>query len=285
MTTPLPPLQTAPHESSKRRELAALRERRKARLENDRLRRLQDTRHSPGLGNTENTGEGSTTTTPVPALRDAPRGSPKRRVSATQLAELRKRMAGYREEERPRNLQKEQELRDTLANTECDAETAGESSTRTPQDSTEAGVPPVAVTAPPPQASDNVQQPEPTNSNPTELEVALAIPNLRPEDRAFVERAIFKSTKKMVPGNATTARYVPDLLRGHRTNVFAGDSALTTGVQGTRTGLKASSNTTGKHSTTSLWGYVPVVGAFLLTLLDTPIHRNTRPLRRPKRTR
>jgi hypothetical protein len=233
MTTPLPPLQTAPHESLKCRKLAALREWRKAHLENDCLRRLQDTRHSPGLGNTENTGEGSTTTTPVPALQDALHGSPKHHVSATQLVELRKRMAGYREEEHLQNLQKEQELQDTLANTKCDAETAGKSSTRTLQDSTEASVPPVAVTALPPQASDNVQQLEPTNSNPTELEVALAIPNLHPEDRAFVERAIFKSSKKMVPGNATIARYVPALLRGHRTNIFAGDSTLTTGVQGT----------------------------------------------------
>jgi hypothetical protein len=273
----------APHKSSKCCELTALKEWRKAHLKNDRLCRLQDMRHSLGLGDTENTGKGSTTTMPVPALQDAPRRSLKHRISVTQLTELRNRMAGYREEECLRNLQKEQELQDALANTECDAETAGESSMWTPQDSTEAGVPPVTVTVPPPQASDNVQQPGPTNSNPTELEVALAIPNLCPEDRAFVKRAIFKSTKKMVPGNAMTARYVPALLCGHRTNVFAGDSALTTGVQGTRTGLKASSNTTGKHSTTSLWGYVPVVGAFLLTLLDTPIHRNTRPLRRPKR--
>jgi hypothetical protein len=69
MTVPPPPLQMAPHESPRRRELAALKERRKARLENDRLHRLQDMRHSLGLGDTENTGEGSTTTTPVPALR------------------------------------------------------------------------------------------------------------------------------------------------------------------------------------------------------------------------
>jgi hypothetical protein len=66
--------------------------------------------HSPGLGDTENTGEGSTMTMPVPALQDAPHGSSKHPVSATQLTELRKRMVGYREKEHLQNLQEEQEL-------------------------------------------------------------------------------------------------------------------------------------------------------------------------------
>jgi len=117
-------------------------------------------------------------------------------------------MAGYREEERLWNLQEEQELRDAPANTECNAETAGESSTWTAQDSTDTGETPglVATTVPPPQASDSSQKSGPSNADPTELEIALANPNLSPEDRAFVESTKFKNAKKMVPGNGTTAR-------------------------------------------------------------------------------
>ena len=40
----------------------------------------------------------------------------------------------------------------------------------------------------------------------TELEVALSNPNLCPEDQQFTKSAKFKNTKKMVPGNVTTAR-------------------------------------------------------------------------------
>jgi hypothetical protein len=117
-------------------------------------------------------------------------------------------MAGYREEEHLRNLQEEQELRDAPANTECNVETAGESSTWTAQDSTDTGETPglVATTVPPPQASDSGQKSGPSNADPTELEIALANPNLSPEDRAFVESTKFKNAKKMVPGNGTTAR-------------------------------------------------------------------------------
>ena len=207
MTAPLPPLQMAPHESPRHCELAALKEWRKAHLENDRLRKLQDARHSPGLGNTEKTGKGSTTSTPVPPLRDAPGGSPKRRVLASELADLRKRMAVYHEEERHLELQ-EEELRDTLANTECDTKTASEGSIRTAQDSIDAGAPPglVATMVPPPQGSDNSQESGLSNNNLTELEVMLANPNLPPEDRAFTESTKFKNVRKMVPGNVTTAR-------------------------------------------------------------------------------
>ena len=109
MTTPFPPLQMAPHESPRRRERVALRERTRVRRENDRLWRLQDARHSPGLGDTEKTGEGSTTTMPVPALLDAS-GFLKRSVPVAELAALKKRMVGYREEERRRKLQEEQDL-------------------------------------------------------------------------------------------------------------------------------------------------------------------------------
>ena len=90
-------------------------------------------------------------TTPVPALQEAPRGSPKCCIPAAQLAALRKRMVGYREEERLRKLQEEQELLDAPANAECNAEMTGECSTRTVQDSTDTGAPlVVAVAAPPP---------------------------------------------------------------------------------------------------------------------------------------
>ncbi len=82
----------------------------------------------------------------------------------------------------------------------------GEGSTWTMQDSIEAAAPSVAATAPPPQASDNGQQSGPTNRNLTELEIALANPNLHPEDKKFTKSAKFKHTKKMVPRNATTAR-------------------------------------------------------------------------------
>jgi len=195
----------APHESPRRRELTALKERRKAHLENDRLRKLQDGRDS--LDNTEKTSEGSTTSTPVPPLQDAPGGSPKRHVPASELADLRKRMVVYREEERRLELQ-EEELQDTLANTECNAEMAGEGSTQTAQDSTDAGAPPgpVTTTVPPPQGSDNGQESGLSNDNLTELEVMLANPNLPPEDRAFTESTKFKNVRKMVPGNVTTAR-------------------------------------------------------------------------------
>jgi len=183
-TTPFPPLQTAPHESPRYRERVALREQTRVRRENDRLWRLQDVRHSPGLGNTEKTGKGSTTTMPVPALLDAS-GFPKRSVLAVELTALKKRMVGYREEERCRKLQEEQDLRDALANTECDAEMTGEGSTQTVQDSTEAGAPPVAVMVPPLQASDSGQQLVLSDDNLTELEVVLANPNLHPEDRQY----------------------------------------------------------------------------------------------------
>jgi hypothetical protein len=115
-------------------------------------------------------------------------------------------MGGYREEERLWKLQEEQDLRDSLANTKCDTETAGKGSTRTVQASTDAGAPPVAATVPPPQALDNGQESGLTNDNLTELEIALANPNLHPEDREFARSARFKNPKKMVPGNGTTAR-------------------------------------------------------------------------------
>jgi len=59
-------------------------------------------------------------------------------------------MAGYCEEERLRKLQEEQELLDAPANAECNAETTGECSTRTAQDSTDASAPLVAAAAAPP---------------------------------------------------------------------------------------------------------------------------------------
>jgi hypothetical protein len=62
------------------------------------------------------------------------------------------------------------------------------------------------VTVPPPQASDNGQHSGSTNDNITELEIALANPDLRPDDRKFAESVKFKNAKKMVPGNGTTAR-------------------------------------------------------------------------------
>ncbi len=168
-TTPLPPLQTALHESLRRCKLAALMEWRKAHLKNDRLCRLQDARHSLGLGNTEKTGEGSTTSMPAPPLWDELCGSPKHCVPVSELADLKKRMVAYREEERLRKLQEEQEMQDALANTEHDTETTGEGSTWTVQDSTEAGTPLVAVTVPPPQASDSGQQLGLSDDNLTEL--------------------------------------------------------------------------------------------------------------------
>ena len=98
---------------------------------NDHLFWLKDTRHSWGLGDTENTGVGSTTTTSVPALQDALRGSPKCRILAAKLTDLRKRMEGYRKEEHLQKLQEEQDLHDALANTECDTEMAGKGSMQT----------------------------------------------------------------------------------------------------------------------------------------------------------
>ena len=203
MTAPLPPPQMPslePHEHliQKCGEIVVLKERLRVHHENDRIWRSRDPRLSWGV--TEETGEGSSTTTPVLALRDALRGSPKCRIPAGKLVALRKRMEVYRKEEHHRELQEEQELRDSLANTECDAEMTGKGSTRTMQDSMEAAAPPVTATAPPPQASDNGQRSGPTNRNLTELEIALANPNLHPEDKKFAESAKFKNVKKMVPG-------------------------------------------------------------------------------------
>jgi len=106
-TAPLPPPQMAPHESSKCHKLAALMEWRKAHLENDRLRRLQDGRHS--TDDTEKNSEGSTMTTSVLALQDALCRSPKRRIPASKLRALKKRMQVYCEEEHLQKLQEEKE--------------------------------------------------------------------------------------------------------------------------------------------------------------------------------
>jgi len=70
----------------------------------------------------------------------------------------------------------------------------------------EAGTPLVAMTVPPPQASDNSPQLGSTNGNLTELGIMLANPNLHAEDREFAGSARFKNAKKMAPGNAMTAR-------------------------------------------------------------------------------
>jgi hypothetical protein len=254
-TAPLPPPQMPslePHERliQKRGEIAALKERSRVLRENDRIRRSQDPRLSRSV--TEETGEGSTTT-PVPALLDES-GFPKRTISPAEVAALKK-----ISEARRRKQREEQELQASLATTECDAETAGEGSTRTAQNSTDVGAPPVAATPPPPQASEDGQQSGPTNRNLTELEIALANPNLRPEDKKFAESAKFKNAKKMVPGNATTARYVPASSRGQGTNIVTGNSAPKIGAQCTRMGQKANSNITGKRSTTSRRRYVPLV--------------------------
>jgi len=167
-TAPLPPPQTPPLEPHERLiqkcgELAALREWSRVRhemRENERIRRFRDPRLSQG--HTEETGEGSTTTTPVPDLLDAP----------------------------------------------ADTEKTGEGSTRTAQvpTSMDAVAPLVDATVPTPHTSDSGQQLGRSGDNLTELQVALANPNLRPEDRAFAEGTKFKNAKKMVPGNATTAR-------------------------------------------------------------------------------
>jgi hypothetical protein len=204
----------APHKSERSCKPAELKERARVRHENDCILWLQDPQHSWGYA--EETGKESSMTTPILALQEALCGSLKRHIPAAQLAALRKRMAGYRKEECLRKLQEEQELLDAPANAECNTKTTGKCSTRTAQDSTDAGAPPVAVVAapPPPQASDNGQQLGPSNANPTELEITLANPNLHPEDREFAGSARFKNPKKMVLGNATTARYVPSLSRG-----------------------------------------------------------------------
>jgi hypothetical protein len=89
-------------------------------------------------------------TMPIPPLRDAPHGSPMCHVLVAKLADLRKQMEDYHEEEYLWKLQEEQDLHDSLANTECDAETAGEGSMQTIQASMDAGAPPVAATVPPP---------------------------------------------------------------------------------------------------------------------------------------
>lgn len=59
-------------------------------------------------------------------------------------------------------------------------------------------------TAPP--ISDSNQDPGRINNGPTELEIALAAPDLSPEVRRYLGQKKFQRAKKMEPGNAITAR-------------------------------------------------------------------------------
>jgi hypothetical protein len=127
-------------------------------------------------------------------------------VLVAKLVDLRKQMEDYYEKEHLWKLQEEQDLHNSLANTECDAEMASEGSMWTVQASMDAGAPLVAATVPPPQALDNSQESGSTNINLTELKIMLANPNLHPEDREFTGSVRFKNPKKIVPENGMTAR-------------------------------------------------------------------------------
>jgi hypothetical protein len=145
-TVPLPPpqmplLELHEHLIQKRGELAALKERSRVLHKNDHIRRSQDPQLSRSI--TKETGEGSTAT-PVLALLDESR-FPKHTISSAEVVALKKISEAHHRKQR-----EEQELQASLATTECNAEMAGEGSTRTAQNSTDVGAPPVAATAPPP---------------------------------------------------------------------------------------------------------------------------------------
>ena len=53
---------------------------------------------------------------------------------------------------------------------------------------------------------DSNQDPGRINNGPTELEIALAAPNLSPEVRRYLGQKKFQHAKKVEPGNAITAR-------------------------------------------------------------------------------
>ena len=133
-TVPLPPsqmplLELHKHLIQKCGEIAALKERLRVHRKNDCIWRSQDPRLSQGI--TEETGEGSSMTMPVLALQDALCRSPKRRIPASKLRALKKRMQVYCEEEHLQKLQEEKESRDALTNTKCNAETTGKGSIQT----------------------------------------------------------------------------------------------------------------------------------------------------------
>ncbi len=83
------------------------------------------------MDDAKKTSKGSTTSTPILPLWDEPHGSLKRCVPVSELADLKKRMVAYCEEEHLWKLQEEQELQDALANTKHDAEMTGKGSTWT----------------------------------------------------------------------------------------------------------------------------------------------------------
>jgi hypothetical protein len=65
---------------------------------------------------------------PVPPLWDALCGSPMCHVLVAKLVDLRKQMEDYHKKEHLWKPQEEQDLYDSLANTECNAERASEGS-------------------------------------------------------------------------------------------------------------------------------------------------------------
>jgi len=67
-----------------------------------------------------------------------------------------------------------------------------------------AAPPPPPITVPP--LLDSNQDPRCINNGPTELEIALAAPNLGPEVRKYLQQKKFQCAKKVEPGNTTTAR-------------------------------------------------------------------------------
>jgi hypothetical protein len=122
--------------------------------------------------------------------------------------------------------------------------------------------PPPPVTAPPPSQviapplSDSNQDSRRVNEGPTELEIALAVPDLGPEVRKYLQQKKFQRAKKVEPGNAITARQVCPLLCSWATNVVAGDSVRMIGVLSTPMGPRASSTTTETRSTRNRRRYV-----------------------------
>jgi hypothetical protein len=95
------------------------------------------------------------------------------------------------------------------------------------------------------------------SSGPTELEIALATPDLSPEVKKFLGQKKFQNAMKMMPSNILTmARQVFHSHYIHVTNIIAGITARRTGAHCTQMVLRGNSTTSGPHWTRTLPRYV-----------------------------
>ena len=94
-------------------------------------------------------------------------------------------------------------------------------------------------------------------NGPTELEIALATPDLSPEQKKFLAQKRFQHTTKMVPSDIlTTARQVFYSHYIRATDIVAGITAQRTGARHTHMVPKANSTTSGPCWTKNLPKYI-----------------------------